>query len=47
MKLWAAALGGAVVGILGSAVVAQVWDVWARLDRIEHYLSQVSQLLRG
>lgn len=47
MRLVLAAVGGFVVGVLSLLALNEVWDVLARLDRIERYLTQVSQMLRG
>ena len=47
MTHYLAAGGGFVLGVLGTLGYGAVWEMWARLDRIEQYLTRVSQMLRG
>lgn len=47
MRTLLGALGGLLLGVLTTLAVHEVWAILARLDRIERYLAQVSQLLRG
>lgn len=47
MKQWALHFVSAAIGVLVTLAAFQVFDVLARLDRIERYLTQVSQVLRG
>lgn len=44
--IWAGAVG-VLIGALIAVGVGRVFDILARLDRIEQYLSHVSQVLRG
>lgn len=47
MKPWLMAAGGFAIGVAGTLAARAVLEIWARLDRIEGYLSHVSQVLRG